>query len=638
METVSDFVIENEFFRLEMTGTCGMSLFDKRSRVLRSAAHPFRFTYGNYYSFDLAVHCRRKIRRSGNRLKIDFDKMDWKARFPAHSYRKPDPGPDMRFHFLIELKEDSILFQTGRIDGLDGEECTLAFPYGLFSWDAGEKLDAVIPWGYGQLVDFPRKDEYFQYKWGYFGIPVYGTFRNAGGTGVRVLTPWDHQNTLSVGTIEFGKASIDTEWIFNRRFANYPRKMLWKSFPSRSGFVTLAKWYRGEKIREGAFVSLAEKIRKNPEVEKLAGAVIWKHSVYSQKKMPDGVKKDFSLYALSPEVELVEGKPDRWNAYELFDLAHSMGFDRLCVYNAGWNRYGFDSGYPTRFPVNPERGTENDFRAAAAYARSLSPGYIYSVHDNYCDVYENADESLAESLRICRNGVPLEGGIWRGGRAKLQCTAESLKYAKRDIPKIARMVGRGSIYIDVLGSSALRECYSEQHPASRRDDLKNRRKFMKYVKDRMGSLASEAIPCDDIADILDLGAYMSIALESAFPANVRKAVAIPLWQLVYHDSVFCFTNAYDRDSALNYHALCTLFGLLPGNLDKPSLKLSREMRSAYLAEMTDFRFLSGPSAPYCYAAESRFSDGTVVTANLTDSPLRINGKEVAPHSSVIERK
>lgn len=634
---MAEWVLENGYFRLTLSGSGKIELQCRNnSRLWRSDA-PFRFTYGDCYTFDLVKHCRMKVAQKENTLKISFDRLDWVARFENHKYRKPDPGPDLKFSFKIELVEDEVIFTSGRILNMDDEPCCLEFPFRLLEWNTDEKLDFVYPRGYGLMVQFPRPDEYFQSQWGYFGMPIYGVFEQQGGIGVRILDPCDHRNFLSVGTFNKAKASVHTAWQINKRFSDYARRMVWKSFPAGSDFVTLAKDFRQALIREGRFVSLDEKIKEYPDVEKLVGAVIWKHSVYSQKKMPAGVEKTYSLYAIDPAVEQVEGKPDSWNVYELFDTAHQRGFDRLCVYNTGWNNLGFDSGYPKRFPVNPERGTYDEFKKAAAYARSLSKDFIYSVHDNYCDVYKNSGDDIAPTLVIDPDGNPVKGGIWRGGRAWIQCTVEAFKYAKRDIPKVAKMLGKGGIYIDVLGSSAFKECYSEDHPVSRRQDAAIRRKFMKFVKRTMGSLASEALPHDATADLVDLGAYMVSALESEFPRNIKKAVSIPLWQLVFHDSVLCFTNAYSQYSADNYHALCALFGFLPGGLDETSLILSKELREAYRSEMVCFKFLTDPVEPYSYVAESSFADGTSVIANMTDADYENSGLKIAAHSFKIRK-
>ena len=211
-------------------------------------------------------------------------------------------------------------------------------------------------------------------------------------------------------------------------------------------------------------------------------------------------------------------------------------------------------------------------------------------------------------------------------------------FVKRDIPYLARMLGKGSIYIDVMASMPFEECYSPEHPASQRDDRKTRRRLLSYIKDKMGSLASEALPSEDVMDVIDLGAYMGEALEAQFPPKVRRAYTIPLWQLVYHDCLFCFTNAYNHASVQNYHPLCALFGMLPGNLDTVSLELSRKLRQAYKAEMLDFKFLTPPVESYNYVAQAKFADGTVVIANMTDEEYNINDIRIKPHDFIIRQK
>jgi len=128
---------------------------------------------------------------------------------------------------------------------------------------------------------------------------------------------------------------------------------------------------------------------------------------------------------------------------------------------------------------------------------------------------------------------------------------------------------------------------------------------------------------------------LSGAIETPFPPHVKRAIVIPMWQLVFHDCTYCFTNAYDKYSALNYHALCALFGLLPGGLDETSLLLSRKLRKAYCSEMTGFRFLDAPKPPYSYVAESTFADGTRVIANMTDGSFSADGISLKPHEFII---
>lgn len=324
---------------------------------------------------------------------------------------------------------------------------------------------------------------------------------------------------------------------------------------------------------------------------------------------------------------------------EVFDLAKRKGFDRVCIYNTGWNRFGFDSGYPTRLPPNPERGTYEDFRNAAEYGRSLSDGFIYSVHDNYIDCYKNSPEYSGEEMVHNKNGAPVKGGIWRGGRCTVMCSAVSLKYAARDFPEIARMTGRGSIYIDVMGFVPPHACRHPEHPQPRKEDLKSRRRLFALARKEFGSVAMEAAPADYCADVVDLGAFFFFT-QKIHPGFIDP-VPIPLWQLVYHDSVLGYTGeGLCGYSGGDYLAMTALYGLLPTSLDETGRRFSFELRSAYCAEMLSHEFLpvADENGGKAFAARTVFSDGTEVVANCSDEPLTFGKLILDSHSFHIGKK
>ncbi len=126
---------------------------------------------------------------------------------------------------------------------------------------------------------------------------------------------------------------------------------------------------------------------------------------------------DYSYFVTSPDGNSLEGRAANWSAAEIFETARKNGFDRVCVYNTGWNAGGYDGMYPTRLPPNPERGTPEAFCAAARDACSLSDGYVLSVHDNYYDAYRNSPEFSEEEIGRNDDGGLQRGAIWHGGRA-----------------------------------------------------------------------------------------------------------------------------------------------------------------------------------------------------------------------------
>ena len=69
-------------------------------------------------------------------------------------------------------------------------------------------------------------------------------------------------------------------------------------------------------------------------------------------------------------------------------------------------------------------------------------------------------------------------------------------------------------------------------------DLNNRE--FALARKEFGSVATEAAPADYCADVVDLGAFFFFT-QKIHPGFIDP-VPIPLWQLVYHDSVLGYTG------------------------------------------------------------------------------------------------
>lgn len=641
--------ISNDQLEIELSKNLELKILYKINDCTWSSGNPFHFAYGNYYSYNLADQCQAKITQGTDWINIKFDKIEFWSRFKGHGYHKPEPRPDLKFEFSIILKDDHIIFRTEEVQGMNEEECTISFPHGLLEFSSQDSSQFVFPFGFGTMFEFPR-DDYFTSSWSCerptYSLPLYGLFKHDGGLCVYLKTPYDMDTTVNINSIIKGRTSVESNFIFERENANYAREV--HVYPMRKGqnYVDLAKLYRRILREENRFVSLQEKIKQNPDIEKLLGSVIWKHNVYS-KERPAEVEKNYSLYMLNPEQNEYEGLPNNWTTKEVFDTAKERGFDRVCIYNTGWNNKGFDSAYPTRFPPNPERGTEDEFKAAADYGRSLSPGYIYSVHDNYLDVYQNSPEFDFSEMNTKKDGSPEPGGIWRGGRAYLMCTSQSSKYLERDIPRLAEMLGKGSIYIDVLGCAKLESCHSPSHPQGKREDVASRREMFKFIKKHMGSVATEGTPGDCYADVVDLGAYCYYHMTACNPLTEPIPIPIPLWQLVYHDSLLNYTSESTfKAHGSEYILHVALYGLLPTQFDEVSKKLSFELRETYKAEMLSHKFLEKfaveRDSAGCFwsdgVAKTVFSDGTSVIANFKKTPYEYDGQIIPARDFIITKR
>lgn len=563
---------------------------------------PISFLYGQAVILNLVRCGKVDMEKVGEEIRFSISQIQWLARFPGHYYRKPEAGPDMTFRFRIRLEDAEVIFTTEVPEGLDDESVELQFPVDPIRFDTTKHGYAAASVGtLGTMYTFPTID---QYDWKYAGnLPLAGWFDENGGLGIRTAEMVDHLLNAQVNCGgPTGILSIIHE--FDKGKSEYERSVGLRFFPKGSSYVDLAKWHRACVIRENRFKSLKEKIAETPEVELLAGSVIWKHNTYP-KEVPPHIQKDYSLYVWTKEDAEAEGRPANWSAKEVFDTAHAAGFDRVCIFNTGWNNKGYDSGYPTRFPPNPERGTEADFTAAAAYGKSLSDGYIFSVHDNYRDVYPNSEEFSFDEILRKADGSMLKGGIWRGGRCYIICGKETLKYARRDLKRIGEMCGRGAIYLDVQGCERLNHCYHPDHPASKLDDAACRIETFREARKHIGAVATEGAPHEFAVKEADVGAY------ATFRGPRKPSMKpIPLFQLVYHDSIMNFcgpgTSGFSGAAYINRVALyCTL----PWDFSPDSLRISKELRSCYTAEMLTHEFLSDN------VEHTVFSDGTEVFAN-----------------------
>ena len=565
--------------------------------------------YGMSIALDLAAYGECQIVKRDNALTIGIDHVVWYARFPGHGYIKPEPSPEIKYTFKIALEGEEVVFATEAPEGLDDEMLQVIFPNDALKWHTGDSGSFIgCIHSFGSLYSYPSAEKHETYAQPI--LPVAGYFTSGGGIGIRMGEEYDSFLRFR-SNVYPNSGSCCFVHEFARGKSEYTRKVRMRFFPARSDYTSLAKWHRQGVVNEQRFVALKQKCEEIPEIKKLAGSVIWKHNVFACKSMPENIRHDYSLYVRSRAAGEAEGRLNNWTANEVFDAAHKAGFDKVCIFNTGWNCYGFDSGYPTRFPVNPLRGTDDDFREAAAYGKSLSEDYVLSVHDNYRDVYRNSPEfSFGEILRNVDN-VPVKGDIWRGGRSYLMCSKCARKYAERDLPRIAGLFGRGAIYLDVQGCVELQNCYSKQHGGSRRDDAIWRIEVFKEAARHIGAVATEGGPLEFAIPHVALGAYPAIKEN-----NLSNLRLIPFFQLVYHDSILSFagqgvSGVYGAD----YSNRVALYGLLPWDFSGASLAISRKMRNSCFAEMLSHKFLSDK------LEKTEFSDGTTVIANFSDSPI-----------------
>lgn len=589
----------------------------------------------------------RQVTATENEIHIDFSNLRFAARFPGNSYCRPAPEytPDFRFSVTLALQDEDLIVRISPVENIGSCSLKLLVAGNFFTASTQARGSLVLPVDFGTRIDFPRIDVYsavFQPS-AAWSLPVHGFFRENGGIGLWCEEP-DRDYAVSFNTDVSGTVSATCRLLYDAE-CNTSREMRFMLFHPGSDFRALARRCRQLRQASGRFRTLAEKAAEHPEVSRLPGTVFWKHNIYLAER-PEGVEKTYSLYVARPGWNENEGLPNNWTAAEIFETAHAAGFDRVTACSTGWNHDGYDAGYPARLPVNPERGTEQDFKNAVDAAHRLSAGYTLSVHDNYIDAYEGNEYHEEEMLQIIR-GVPHTASVWQGGQAHFMCSESGLKYARRDLPRIAELTGRGCIYLDVNAAVPLFHCRSAKHPLTRRQDEENRREIFRIAKQYFGAVAVEGCGTDHFADIIDIGAYGGLHFSGLSPRTPgAAAVPVPLWQMVYHDSVMnYFGEGYSPVHGSEYRLYQALYTLLPTAFDEHSKRISTELRSACSAPMVDFEELiprtvfrrDDGSFRTHGVARSVFGDGTEVIANFNETEFICGGLRIPPREYHIRK-
>lgn len=526
-------------------------------------------------------------------------------------------GADLGLRWLVSLSGDTVDLTLEETRGLrHGQTLEVAWPDGLVSGTSDETGYLVLPIRTGQLLPFDAATESAVHEDLFYGglkMPLFGAIKGSGAVAAIVSTPYDCRlrTEANVG----GHFSASPVWIIEEGRLNYPRRLR-LVFLSEPDHVAIAKAYRREMMSQGRFVSLREKAQASPYVDPLMGAVAGERRTYSLKP---------------------EGEPGRPSIRSFFDQAKELGFDRACIWFAG-------SGART--------SSTEEIQREVGYAHSLSPDFRLSLYTNVIDINPTASEYRQEDVLRLRDGTLRPNWFIM----QTVCAARRLDRAKRELPKYRDALGPGNVYVDVEGATGLMECYSEEHPMTREQDAGYRRELLRYVKELFGSVTTEHLPHDFLCDVVDVGAYTSIYPYQVFDARTHdstyrdvdgrdwyvrwscpfKTIPIPLFQLVWHDSVLSMNSSgkYTESSGWLENYPCEpmhlpLYGLMPDDLSQRSRVMSRIMRKTYYEELVEHRFLTGPTMEYTdrglYRTRdvqmSRFGDGTVVVVNFSDEPF-----------------
>ena len=125
------------------------------------------------------------------------------------------------------------------------------------------------------------------------------------------------------------------------------------------------------------------------------------------------------------------------------------GVDHIVIIQHDWQRYGYDVKLPDHLPANPHMGGDEGMKFFGQAANEC--GYIWSLHENYIDLYPDAP-SYDPSARVLQaNGAPSLAWYNPGTKVQsygLKCN-RALGYAKDNSPEAHRRYATTASYLDV---------------------------------------------------------------------------------------------------------------------------------------------------------------------------------------------
>lgn len=399
---------------------------------------------------------------------------------------------------------------------------------------------------------------------------------------------------------------------------SYPRTAR-MCFFEKGNYVTLAKRYRRHVMESGQFVSLREKIAREPLVRELIGTPHIRLHI-KRNYRPGAFRYDNANQERNYHVVTFDQR-----AAELRKLK-ARGVDRLYVCLAGWPYMGYDRQHPDELPPAPEAGGWEGMKRFGDTLRELN--YLFVLHDQYRDYYTDSP-SFQEQFAIheeddarppmvfpgTRFGQSKVGRIpymdyWDGGLMSYLSPRFHLGHL---IKNYKLMFDHGvrpqGAYLDVYGYIPPDRDFNPQHPATRADSMKFRAACFRWVRHHLGLVGTEAA-ADWVAPYVDFG--------SANPGR-GTAIPVPLYQLVYHDAIVIPGGG----------PAGMLYGCAPpistkaGEISDADLAQVRRAAALHarvgLLEMTNHEFLDKE-----YRKErTTFADGTTVTVDFEANTVEI---------------
>jgi len=487
----------------------------------------------------------------------------------------------------------------------------------------------VVPFMQGMLLpkDWPKK------------VRLYNTVTYGRGL---YMPWWGHQKEKSAilflletpedGGCRFehpagGPTKIELRWIHSLGELAYPRRVR-VCFFENANYVDLAKRYRRYVRETGHFVSLKEKIARNPLVGKLIGSPVIHTSILYH------IQSESSYYHKDDPAKNHRLVSFEERARQLRQLSEK-GVKRAYVHLDGWGFRGYDNLHPDIIPPCPEAGGWDGMKRFADTCEEI--GYVFAIHDQYRDYYLDAKSYDERHTILDRKGNRPYGSTWYGGKQSILCSSLALGHVKKNyLALLNHGVKVRGAYLDVFAVVPPDECYNPEHPVSRIDCLKYRGTCLDFIRSKGGIVSSEE-PADWAVPHIDLVHHGPYALAPNPGRGPAMGIPVPLFNLVYHDALLLPWSLGKGAWGIPENDLGYLHGLANAGLAylsiNPSEKELFRVRTMSalnervgMMEMTKHEFLDKSYRKQ----RTTFADGTKVTIDLDSNTFEITPKLPIP--------
>lgn len=521
--------------------------------------------------------------------------------------------PQFEMAFSIEnktIKVNLIAYSTIKLDS------DIKFPGTIYS-NSNDYL--IVPRGTGVIM--PVANTYPYYEYDAFAwkstMPFAGVTNLTDGYMVASDDQWDVGFTIGIPAGQ----SYNSIQLLNKAskgMLGYNRTIYITLV--NNGYKEMCQWYRQHAEDLGYVKTLSEKLNDNPNIDKLIGAV------------------DF--WAIN------------WDITSSFlDTMKLMGMDK-----AIWN-------LNTWMPGLPQMIDSID-----------SKGFLSSRYDIYTDVYPPTHpewtgfrtEGYPEDVIVDADSTLHKGWLAYVEDTSFQgyytCAKTHLNYCMDHLPEDLSLNNYNCRFIDVELASALAECYSPDHPATRQQDAAARNNLLSYIKNNNHLVLGDEEAHDFAFQNVDYGeGTMTMEPEqnagydwstpvyspaqSYFDNNINPTMRVPLHGLTYHD--VHIPTWYTGDGATkvppgwdNKNLWNILYGTMPLYMP-PSRSywntnfekfisgyhlISAVTRNVGYEKMTDHKFITAD----WNVQSTAFANGWNITVNFNSKPYSWNKMTLAP--------